>query len=124
VDLVTAGFPCQPFSQAGRRRGLDDERWLWPDIARVVREVGADFAFLENVRGFVAVHGGLGAVLADLADLGFDAEWTVLPAAGLGSPHRRERFWLLYLDRPDELGTERVAVTLTRLRERPGRESS
>lgn len=95
VDLVSAGFPCQPFSQAGTRRGVEDERWLWPDVARVVREVGPGFVFLENVRGFLAEHGGLGAVLGDLARLGFDAQWTVLSAAAVGATHRRERFWLL-----------------------------
>ena len=95
VDLVSAGFPCQPFSAAGQRRSLDDDRWLWPEIARVVREVVPSFVYLENVRGFLAVHGGLGTVLGDLADLGFDAEWTLLSAAALGAPHRRERFWLL-----------------------------
>lgn len=104
VDLVTAGFPCQPFSAAGQRRGLDDDRWLWPHVARVVREVGPRFVFVENVRGFLAEHGGLGAVLGDLADLGFDAEWEVLSAQEVGATHRRERFWLLAYR--DDLGRE------------------
>jgi DNA (cytosine-5)-methyltransferase 1 len=93
VDLITAGFPCQPFSQAGQRRGVDDERWLWPDIARIVADVGPRFVFLENVPQLVRL--GLPHVLADLADLGFDAEWGLLSAAAVGAPHRRERFWLL-----------------------------
>jgi DNA (cytosine-5)-methyltransferase 1 len=93
VDLITAGFPCQPFSQAGQRRGVDDERWLWPDIARIVADVGPSFVFLENVPQLVRL--GLPHVLADLADLGFDAEWGLLSAAAVGAPHRRERFWLL-----------------------------
>jgi DNA (cytosine-5)-methyltransferase 1 len=93
VDLITAGFPCQPFSQAGQRRGVDDERWLWADIARIVADVGPRFVLLENVPGLVRL--GLPHVLADLADLGFDAEWGLLSAAAVGAPHRRERIWIL-----------------------------
>ncbi len=69
VDLVTAGFNCQPFSAAGQRRGVDDERWLWPDIARIIADVGPRYVFLENVTGLV--RAGLPHILADLADLGF-----------------------------------------------------
>lgn len=93
VDLITAGFPCQPFSAAGLGRGVDDERWLWPDIARIVADVGPRFVFLENVPQLVRL--GLPHVLADLAALGFDAEWGLLSAAEVGAPHKRERFWLL-----------------------------
>ena len=93
VDCVAAGFPCQPWSNAGKRRGLADERWIWPDIARIIREVQPGWVFLENVPGLV--RGGLGAVLADLAALGFDAEWDVFSAAQVGAPHRRERLFIL-----------------------------
>lgn len=93
VDIVTAGFPCQPFSTAGQRRGVDDERWLWPHIARIVADLEPRFVFLENVPGLI--RGGLPHVLADLATLGFDAEWGLLSAAEIGAPHKRERFWLL-----------------------------
>lgn len=93
VDLITAGFPCQPFSAAGRKRGVSDDRWLWPEIARIIREVGPRYVFLENVRG--VVRHGLGFVLGDLADLGFDAEWGLLSASEVGAPHKRERWWLL-----------------------------
>jgi DNA (cytosine-5)-methyltransferase 1 len=93
VDIVTAGFPCQPFSAAGQRRGVDDDRWLWPDIARIIGDVGPRYVFLENVPGLV--RGGLPHVVADLASLGFDAEWGLLSAAAVGAPHRRQRFWLL-----------------------------
>lgn len=95
VDLVTAGFPCQPNSQAGPRLGTDDERWLWPDVERVVREVGPDFVFLENVPGIFAERGGFRDVARDLALLGFDAEWGVLPASAVGATHERERVWAL-----------------------------
>lgn len=93
VDLITAGFPCQPFSAAGSQLGLDDHRWIWPDIARIIGEVGPRYVFLENVPG-VLKHGGP-AVLSDLDGLGFDAEWGMLSASAVGAPHRRERWWCL-----------------------------
>lgn len=93
VDIVTAGFPCQPFSTAGKQHGVDDDRWIWPDIAKIVADVGPSYVFLENVTGLV--RHGLPHVLADLADLGFDAEWGVLSAADVGAPHRRQRVWVL-----------------------------
>lgn len=93
VDFVMGGFPCQPFSVAGKRKGLDDERWIWPDIARVIREVRPAIVFLENVPGLV--RHGLSYVLADLAAAGFDAEWDVFSAAGVGAPHKRERVFVL-----------------------------
>jgi DNA (cytosine-5)-methyltransferase 1 len=94
VDLVAGGFPCQPFSVAGRRRGADDARNLWPETAATLGEVGSRYAFLENVPGLVSA-GYFGTILADLAALGYDAEWTVLGAADVGAPHRRERLWIL-----------------------------
>lgn len=93
VDLVTAGFPCQPWSAAGRRQGTADDRWLWPDVARIVGDVGPRLVLLENVPGLLA--GGLGPVLGDLADLGFDAEWGVFSAADVGAPHLRKRVFVL-----------------------------
>lgn len=94
VDIVTAGLPCQPFSAAGQRRGLDDERHLWPHARRIIAEVGPRFVFLENVPDVVRA-GWLGGVLGDLAEVGFDAEWGLLSAAAVGAPHKRERFWLV-----------------------------
>ena len=93
VDLVAAGIPCQPFSVAGKRRGLADERWLWSDVLRILDETAARALFLENVGGFT--RHGLGRVLADLAARGFAAEWDHFRASDVGAPHRRERFFLL-----------------------------
>ena len=93
VDIVTAGFPCQPFSSAGKQLGLDDERWIWPWIARIIADVQPRYVFLENVTGLI--RAGLGHVLTDLAELGFDAEWGLLSAAAVGAPHRRQRVWIL-----------------------------
>ena len=94
VDIVTAGFPCQPWSTAGSRAGTADPRWIWPDIARIIGEVGPEWVFLENVPGLVS-GGGLAEVLGSLATLGFDAEWTSVWASEVGAPHRRERVFIL-----------------------------
>jgi DNA (cytosine-5)-methyltransferase 1 len=94
VDIVTAGFPCQPWSTAGSRAGTADPRWIWPDIARIIGEVGPEWVFLENVPGLVS-GGGLAEVLGSLAALGFDAEWTSVWASEVGAPHRRERVFIL-----------------------------
>lgn len=93
VDLISAGFPCQPFSAAGRGRGVHDDRWLWPQIARIVDEVQPAFVFCENVPPLV--NRGLDHVLRDLAHLGFAVEWTRLSAAAVGASHRRQRLWIL-----------------------------
>lgn len=94
VDLVTAGFPCQPFSVAGRRRGADDERNMWPETIRIIREVGPGWCLLENVPGLLA-HEYYGTILGDLAESGFDVRWKVLSAAEVGAPHRRDRLWIV-----------------------------
>lgn len=93
ADAVIGGFPCQPWSQAGKRRGIKDERWLWPDFARIVRNVGPQIVFLENVPGLL--NTGLGHVLGDMAGCGFDAEWDVFSAGQVGAPHVRNRVFVL-----------------------------
>jgi len=93
-DIVTGGFPCQPFSQAGKRLGEDDPRNMWPHAVRVLRESGAPLGFFENVPGLLS-GGYFGTVLGDLAESGFDAEWCVLGADDVGAPHRRKRLWIL-----------------------------
>jgi len=91
--VVTAGFPCQPYSAAGKRQGESDERNLWPDTIRIVREVGPRFIFLENVPGLVCFD-YFGQILGDLGEAGFDAEWDVVSAAEVGAPHLRKRLWV------------------------------
>ena len=93
IDIVTAGFPCQPWSVAGSRKGTEDERWLWPHIFGLVREIRPRSIFLENVPGLL--HGGIEHVLGDLASVGFDAEWGSVRASDVGAPHRRERVFIL-----------------------------
>jgi DNA (cytosine-5)-methyltransferase 1 len=93
VDIVSAGFPCQPWSVAGKRKGTKDDRWIWPAIVRIIREVEPLSVFVENVPGLY--RHGLREVLSDLASLGFDAEWTDIRASEVGAPHRRERVFVL-----------------------------
>ena len=95
VDLVCGGFPCQPFSTAGRRRGVADARWGWPWMADVVRAVGPRVVVVENVAALHRDGDAFGWVLADLAALGFDAEWGVLSACAVGAPHTRERLFVV-----------------------------
>lgn len=92
VDCVAAGFPCQPFSAAGKRRGVDDARNLWPHVRRVVAEVEPTFVFFENSPGIRRM--ALDGILRDLADLGFDAEWSNFRACDVGAPHQRRRMWI------------------------------
>lgn len=94
IDIITSGFPCQPFSHAGKRKGSADERNGWPDTRRVLCEVQPEYALLENVPGLLT-SGYFGTVLGDLAESGFDARWKVISAAELGAPHKRDRLWIL-----------------------------
>jgi DNA (cytosine-5)-methyltransferase 1 len=94
VDVVSGGFPCQDISAAGKGAGIDGERsGLWVEFARIIREVRPRFAFVENSP--MLTSRGLGRVLGDLAEMGFDVEWGVLGADSLGLQHRRHRIWIL-----------------------------
>ncbi len=94
VDLVTAGFPCPPFSAAGKHLGEADERNLWPETARVISEVGPGLVLLENVPGLLT-HGYAGTVVGDLAEIGYNCVWDVVSACEAGAPHTRERLFIL-----------------------------
>ncbi len=94
VDVVTAGFPCQPFSVAGKRQGADDERNMWPATLAVIREVRPRYCMLENVPGLV-VSGYFGTILGGLAESGYDCRWRILSAAEMGAPHKRDRLWIV-----------------------------
>ena len=93
VDVVTAGFPCQPFSVAGKKKGQDDDRNKWPQTIQCIRDVRPRYAFLENVPGLLS-SGYFGEILTALAEAGFDARWCVLGADDVGAPHRRKRIWI------------------------------
>lgn len=95
VDLVVGGFPCQPFSVAGNRKGADDERYLLPEMLRIISEVKPYAVLFENVPGFPTLNDGaeFKYLLRSITEMGFNAEWGHLRASDFGSPHRRER-WL------------------------------
>lgn len=93
VDVICGGFPCQPFSSAGERRGVGDERWGWPWFAACIRVVGPTFVVVENVAELVRDTDAMGSVLRDLHRLGFDAEWSVVSACSVGAPHVRRRLF-------------------------------
>lgn len=95
VDVLCGGFPCQDVSQGGRRAGIKEgtRSGLWYEYARLLGEIRPRYAIIENVRGLLSC--GIEIVLRDLAALGYDAEWEVLPAAALGAPHHRERVFIV-----------------------------
>lgn len=93
IDIVCGGFPCQPWSTAGKRRGAEDDRHLWPEMLRVVREARPRWVIGENVAGIIRM--GLDAVLADLEAEGYTCQSFVIPACGVGAQHRRDRVWIV-----------------------------
>lgn len=96
VDILTAGYPCQPFSQAGKRKGTDDERHLWPYIREAIRVLRPRFTLLENVSGHRSL--GFSEVLAELAEDGFDVRWVSVRASEAGAPHQRDRVFIAVSD--------------------------
>ncbi len=93
VDVLAGGFPCQPVSNAGKRLGTDDARWLWPEFARAIRALEPRYVFVENVAALLGR--GFEHVITDLAALRYDAEWDCIPAAAVGAPHERDRLFLV-----------------------------
>lgn len=106
VDVVTAGYPCQPFSIAGKRLGTEDERHLFPHIERIIREVQPRYCFFENVRGHLSM--GFREVYGRLRSLGYSVEAGIFSAEEVGAPHKRERLFILaYADGEWELQSGR-----------------
>jgi DNA (cytosine-5)-methyltransferase 1 len=97
VDILTGGFPCQPFSQAGRRRGTEDDRHLWPQMLRVIRETSPRWVVGENVGGLLTWNEGLvfEQVCTDLENEGYEVQSFVIPAVSVNAPHRRDRVWIV-----------------------------
>ena len=93
ADVITGGFPCQPVSVAGKRRGAEDDRWLWPEMLEVISAVRPAWVIGENVAGIIKM--GLDGVLADLEGEGYTTRTFIIPACGVGAPHRRNRVWIL-----------------------------
>ena len=92
-DILTAGYPCQPFSSAGKRQGEQDDRHIWPYIRQIVAHKRPTWTVFENVYGHVSL--GLDTVLADLEAEGYTTRTFIVPACGVGAPHRRDRLWIV-----------------------------
>lgn len=93
VDILTAGYPCQPFSVAGNRKGKDDARHIWPYIKDAIGTLKPRWVVMENVKGHLTL--GFDQVLYDLAEIGYDARWQVVRAAEVGAPHNRARLFIV-----------------------------
>jgi len=126
IDILTGGFPCQPYSLAGKRKGKDDERHLWPEMLRAIREIRPRWVVGENVLGLVNWSGGLvfHEVQADLEAAGYEVWPYVLPAVSVNAPHRRDRVWFVAYAKlyANGLRTERGMDLGGELLERPKRE--
>jgi DNA (cytosine-5)-methyltransferase 1 len=97
IDILTGGFPCQPFSMAGKRKGTDDERYLWGEMLRAVQEIKPQFVIAENVFGITNIDGGLvfEQVCLDLETEGYEVQPFIIPACAKNAPHRRDRVWFV-----------------------------
>jgi len=107
-DVICGGYPCQPFSTAGKRGGATDPRHLWPAMFNAICLLRPRYALMENVRGHLSL--GFDQVLGDLAGIGFDAEWQVIPAAAVGAPHKRDRVFIVAYPNDARVGTQRREV--------------
>jgi len=118
IDILTGGFPCQPYSVAGKRLGKEDERHLWPEMLRAIREIAPSYIVGENVPGLLTWNDGLvfDEVQADLENEGYEVQPVILPACGQNAPHKRERVWFVAYrtnTRPEILRSERENTILT-----------
>ena len=97
IDILSGGFPCQPFSVAGKQKGTEDERHLWPEMLRVIGECQPRWVVGENVRGLVSWSDGLvfETCYSDLENLGYSVQSFIIPACATGAPHRRDRVWIV-----------------------------
>jgi DNA (cytosine-5)-methyltransferase 1 len=93
IDILTAGYPCQPFSHAGDRKGTEDARHIWPFIKEAISQLRPSHLVLENVRGHLSL--GFKDVLKDLAEIGYDARWQIVRASDVGAPHQRARLFVI-----------------------------
>jgi DNA (cytosine-5)-methyltransferase 1 len=100
IDILTGGFPCQPYSSAGKRLGKEDERHLWPEMLRAIREINPTYIVGENVRGLLNWNGGLvfNEICSELETNGYQVAPCLIPACGVNAPHRRERIWFIAIN--------------------------
>jgi len=112
IDILTGGFPCQPFSHAGKRKGTDDNRYLWPEMLTTIRIIKPSFVVGENVAGLVSMEDGktLDGIFVDLEDEGYTVESFIIPACGVGAWHRRDRIWIVAYNNTVRCGNGRNAI--------------
>lgn len=103
-DILTAGYPCQPFSLAGERKGTEDDRHIWPYILRIIAQKRPTWCVLENVYGHISM--GLDEVLADLESEGYATRTFIVPACGVNAPHKRDRLWIVARNLEDSTSSE------------------
>jgi DNA (cytosine-5)-methyltransferase 1 len=104
IDLITGGYPCQPFSYAGKRKGAEDDRHLWPFMLEIIKRARPSFVLSENVLGHVRM--GLDRVLADLEAAGYSCGAIIVPACAKGAYHRRDRVWIFGADTLNHAGEQ------------------
>jgi DNA (cytosine-5)-methyltransferase 1 len=97
IDIISGGFPCQPYSNAGKRKGKDDDRHLWPEMLRVIREIQPRFVVGENVVGLLTWNNGMvfHEIITDLENEGYETQAFIIPACATNAPHRRDRVWFV-----------------------------
>ena len=103
TDVLVGGFPCQPFSVAGKRKGKEDERHLWPEMFRIIKEARPSIVIGENVPGIINVQMALGQCVSDLEGEGYQVQPVVLPACSVNAPHRRYRVFIIAMVDTDNL---------------------
>ena len=97
IDIISGGFPCQPYSNAGKRKGKDDDRHLWPEMLRVIREIQPRFVVGENVAGLLSWNNGMvfHEIITDLENEGYETQAFLIPSCATNAPHRRDRIWFV-----------------------------
>ena len=111
-DIITGGFPCQPFSVAGKQKGTSDDRHLWPEMFRIIKEFTPRWVVGENVKGITNIQDGMvfETVCTDLEGAGYEVRTFNIPAAGVGAPHRRERIWIVANRKESMVNTDDVRL--------------
>jgi DNA-cytosine methyltransferase len=112
IDIICGGFPCQPFSTAGKRKGTKDDRYLWPEMLRVIREVKPAWVVGENVPGIISMDGGkvLEKICLDLESEGYAVQPFIIPALAVGAWHRRNRIWIIAYNEGERFNEKRENI--------------
>jgi DNA (cytosine-5)-methyltransferase 1 len=112
IDIISGGFPCQPFSTAGKRKGTDDERYLWGEMLRAVQEIKPKYVIAENVFGITNIDGGMvfEQVCLDLENEGYEVQPFIIPSASKNAPHRRDRCWFIGVRNATDSDLQRLKV--------------